>query len=301
MRNVQAVVTLFALRTAPSRLLVGGVTVVVLAAGAWVSFAPAAPNVRHLNDSFPVGNVRVAVERFEPVGGGRHPGVVLLHGIDGLWRMGDAYRGCAGRLADKGFVVVLPHYFDRTDTRPGDVPVLLRNFRRYIEDGEDRPEQWQKVQRPFEDWLEVVRAGVLYSRGLDSVADGRVGLVGVSLGGYLALSAASDGELHVGAVVDHFGGMPRDVRKTVRTMPPALLLHGDRDRTVPVREAYLVRDALLGHQLSCEIKVYEGVGHVYRDDHGGMTWTGTRALLDAEERTASFLNRHLRTQEAAGN
>lgn len=297
MRHVQAILTLFAFRSVVSRVLFGSVTAVAVAVGAWVKLAPASPDVRHLTDSFAVGTARVTVERFEPARGGRHPAVLLLHGVDGLWKLGDAYRASAGRLADKGFVVVMPHYFDRTGTRATDVPVLMAGFRRYLDDGKDSSENWQTMRQPFEAWLEVVRAAVVYAHGLDTVSDGRVGLVGISLGGYLALTAATEDQLPVGAVVDHFGGMPRPVRSAVRTMPPTLLLHGDQDRTVPIREAYLVRDALLGQKLVCELKVYEGIGHVFMDESGGISWNGTQALFDAEERTAVFLKRHLHAEE----
>jgi dienelactone hydrolase len=298
MRPAQAILSLFALRSVVSRVFVATVTAAAVAVGAWVNLAPASPDVRHLTETFPVGSIRVKVERFEPKSGGRHPAVVLLHGVDGLWQMGDIYRASATRLADKGFVVLLPHYFDRTGTQPTDVPLLLSDFRGYLEDTKDSSDKWQKVHVPFEAWLEVVRAGVTHARGLDSVSEGRVGLVGISLGGYLALTAGTDDRLGVGAVVDHFGGMPRCVRSTVRAMPPTLLVHGDRDTTVPIREAYLVRDALLGRKLACELKVYEGIGHVFMDEDGSISWNGARALFDAEERTATFLNRHLRSEES---
>lgn len=293
MRPVCAILTPFLFGAAARPWLlttVGGTTVVVALA---IGLSPASASVRHEQDVFHVGDARITVERFEPSIEGRYPAVVLLHGIDGLWRMGDAYRASASRLARQGFVVLLPHYYDRTGTRPEEVPALIDRFKRYLNEADNPSDNWQTVQEPFDAWLEVVHGGVGYAQRRDNVAGDRVGLVGVSLGGYLALTAGTDGALPVGAIVDHFGGMPRCVRTAMKTMPPTLLLHGDRDQTVPLREALAVRDALAALHLPYEFKVYEGIGHVFMDENGAITWAGAQALFDAETRTAAFLRAHL--------
>jgi carboxymethylenebutenolidase len=260
--------------------------------------APASSKYRHEQDAFLVTGARVAVERFEPEGDQKHPVVLLLHGIDGLWDRGDAYRLSAGRLAQKGFVVLLPHYFDRTGTLQADVPRLMSQFQGYLSAKDDRPEHWRPIQEPFEAWLEVVRGAIQYARSRGNVESDRIGLIGVSLGGYLALSAGSEEDLHIQAVVDYFGGLPRHIGTSMRTMPPTLLLHGDHDHVVPLREAQTVHDLLMGRKLPCEIKVYPGIGHVFADDQGRMSWRDTQAFLDAETRTANFLTKYLGPTDA---
>jgi dienelactone hydrolase len=63
-----------------------------------------------------------------------------------------------------------------------------------------------------------------------------VGLIGFSLGAYLALSVAAQ-DARVGAVVECLGGLPGLLAPGLRTMPPVLILHGGADPLVPVSEA----------------------------------------------------------------
>src|SRR5262249_26436401 len=97
---------------------------------------------------------------------------------------------------------------------------------------------------------------------------------------------------------EHFGGLPRHLRAGVHYLPPTLILHGDRDHTVPLREAYALRDLLDGRHVPHEVKVYEGVGHVFMDENGHIGWDGMQALFDPEGRTALFLGKPPRPPDA---
>ena len=113
----------------------------------------------------------------------------------------------------------------------------------------------------------------------------RIGLLGVSLGGYLSLSLAAR-DARVSTVVSLMGGMPADFISEARRMPPTLLLHGEDDSVVPVREAYAVEALLKQLGSKHELKVYPGQGHSFR----GM------AQADALMRTLRFLSRHLKEE-----
>jgi len=58
-----------------------------------------------------------------------------------------------------------------------------------------------------------------------------VGIYGYSLGGFLALAAASNNPL-VGAVTEHAGGIWGEDGKRVGKMPPVLMVHGLEDKRV---------------------------------------------------------------------
>jgi dienelactone hydrolase len=73
-------------------------------------------------------------------------------------------------------------------------------------------------------------------------------------------------------------------------MPPTLIIHGDRDEVVPVREATSLRDLLRKGEREHEFRLYRGVGHCFVSPKGGLDWA---AALDAKRRTFSFLSRHL--------
>ncbi len=203
----------------------------------------------------------IAVERFTPKEPGKYPVVVILHGSGGMTVGGFLFRGLARELAARGYLVVLPHYFDRTGTTIADPKAIL-----------DR----------FQDWLETVGDAMSYAAALPDADGGRIGLVGYSLGGYLATSEAVF-DARVKVVVEYFGGLPDLLADRASKLPPTLILHGDADVIVPVSEAHELEERLKAVEVPYEIKIYEGANHGF---------LGTTAQ-DANRRTAAFLGKHL--------
>ena len=80
--------------------------------------------------------------------------------------------------------------------------------------------------------MRAVGDAITFASQHASVDANRIGLLGFSLGSYLALSVASV-EPRVKVVVEFFGGMPEELHGFTR-MPPVLILHGEDDRVVPV-------------------------------------------------------------------
>ncbi|MBV8362414.1 MAG: dienelactone hydrolase family protein [Deltaproteobacteria bacterium] len=69
----------------------------------------------------------------------------------------------------------------------------------------------------------------------------RIGLLGFSLGGYLAADAAAH-DHRAAAVAVMYGGMPDAMVAQVKHMPPLIELHGEADRSVPLaKEEELVK------------------------------------------------------------
>jgi carboxymethylenebutenolidase len=245
--------------------------------------------------TFLSGGKKVRVERFEPKGSNRLP-AVLLPGLDGIPDRDGMYRCLARRLAARGYVVLLVHYFGRTETKKADLPNLLKRFRAYLEAPRKGGKRWRGLRGTFEAWLGTVVDAVAHARTLPRVDPDRVGLAGFSLGGFLATSAAMRPELRIACVVELFGGLPAELAADLKHMPPTLILHGDRDTVVPVRHAHALRDALAKRKLPCEPKVYPGVGHGFEKPGGGTCWW---AALDAEARACRFLKRHLAPRKEA--
>ena len=54
---------------------------------------------------------------------------------------------------------------------------------------------------------------------------GKLGLVGLSLGGTLVIDLGAKNPKSVRAVVDVFGGVPDIIANRIETMPPTLILH----------------------------------------------------------------------------
>src|SRR5205823_8192282 len=128
---------------------------------------------------------------------------------------GEIYRDLARQLARGGRLALLLHYLEGAG---GGVRRLAQSPAHFLT------------------WMQNVADAVGYATSQPCADRGRVGLVGFSLGAYLALSVAAQDE-RVAAVVDCFGGLPDVFAPGVQRMPPVLILHGDADGLVPVTEA----------------------------------------------------------------
>jgi dienelactone hydrolase len=189
----------------------------------------------------------------------RFPAIIALHGSGG----GHASMAePASLLSAQGYAVYVLHYFERTET--GHIDSL------------------QTVFRHFPAWMKTLWDAVTFVAAQPSVDPERIGLLGFSLGAYLALSAAAI-DSRVKIVVDYFGGFPKEMKLFMRRFCPVLILHGEQDATVPVAEAYHLQQMLEKKQIPYEMKIYPGAGHGF----SGEIWR------DSGLRTLAFLNQHL--------
>lgn len=172
----------------------------------------------------------------------------------------------AAMLAGQGFAVYVLHYFDRTGTTGvADKQTAIRHF-------------------PV--WGKTVWDAISHVVRIPQVDPERIGLLGFSLGAYLALSVASV-DTRVKAVVDFFGGFPKEMKFFMRRLCPTLILHGDADPTVPVEEAHHLQQMLEKRNVPYEMQIYPGIGHSF----GGEIWD------DARQRTLAFLQKYLTNNE----
>ncbi len=218
--------------------------------------------VRQSTQSYRSKDKQIRIERYSPAAKGRYPAVLLLHGGGAGFR-GDAsgLRATARDFARRGYVALLPHYFEQTDTLVSDVPTVNREFVR---------------------WMGAVSRAVDHARELPEVDVDRVGLIGWSLGGSLALEVAAE-DRHVAAVVGIVGGMiPEAVDKMTR-MPPTLLLAGENDTIFPGAEARGLDRRLRKKGVVVESTVYPGQGHGFTGE----------AAADANRRTNEFFDQYL--------
>ncbi len=189
---------------------------------------------------------------------GKAPAVLILHGSRGLGD-GSLFYPQARALADRGISAFVVHYFDGLSESSKAAPAL-----------HDRREK-------------VISEAISQISNRKDVDAERIGVFGLSLGGFHALSLGSRDE-RVQAVVNVFGAMPAEVeRKGVDRMPPTLVLHGDKDRVVPVRKAHELESLLKDVGAEYEVKIYQGQGHAFRGD----------AKEDSISRTTDFFERYL--------
>jgi carboxymethylenebutenolidase len=210
--------------------------------------------------NFESGGEQIRLDGYTPrANGQRFPAVIGLHGSGGGYPVVAAP---ARLLAAQGFAVYVLHYFDRTGTEwVSDRATILRHA-------------------PA--WMKTVWDSISFVSRQPHVDAERIGLLGFSLGAYLSLGIAAIDD-RVKAVVEFFGGFPREMKLFTRRFCPVLILHGDADRTVPVSEAHHVAEIADAKRVPYEMKIYPGVGHGFGPD----------IMPDAAQRTLLFLQRHL--------
>lgn len=210
--------------------------------------------------TFQSGGKPIRVDAYVPeTPNGPTPVVVALHGAGGNVSGMERY---ASALAAQGFAVYVLHYFDRTGTESADKPTILRNF-------------------PL--WMKTLWDAISFVETQPRVDRERIALLGFSLGAYLSL-ANSAIDHRVKAVVEFFGGMPKEMHLFMRRLCPVLILHGEADPTIPVEEAYQLQKLLEKKGIPHEIKIYPGAGHGFEDE---AIWR------DAGLRSLQFLQKYL--------
>ena len=203
------------------------------------------------------GGVSLKGHLYAPKAPGKYPAVIAVHG--GGWRLAnlDNYRHLGPWLAERGYVV-------------------LAVTHRLSEPG----------QKAFPEAVQDVRAAVQFAKGNAAelgIDRERIALMGFSLGAYLSL-ANSAIDPRVKAVVEFFGGMPKEMHLFMRRLCPVLIMHGEADQTIPVEEAFQLQKLLEKKGIPYEVKIYPGVGHGFEDE---TIWR------DAGLRSLQFLQKYL--------
>lgn len=204
---------------------------------------------------------RIRIDKYATTQSGKHPAVLVLHGAGGTLLDGPEMRRVARQLAEAGNTVYLVHYFNRTGTIVA------------LDAG---------MQKNFPAWLATVRDCIKFAQR-DSSNPSPVGIYGYSLGGFLALAAASDNPF-VGAVVEHAGGIWNGEAERIKHMPPVLVVHGEGDRRVPFEKYAQPLVAVLRERgVTPKVRFFPEEGHVFT----------AVAMLWVREAAVEFFRRHV--------
>jgi len=241
------------------------ITLIILAAPLTSTFSGSPETIEETKESYVIQEKSISVERFAPKAPGKHPAILILHGSTGpdVTGGGLMYRDLGRELAKQGYVAFMPHYFERTGTKTADLKTSTDNF---------------------VTWMETIYAATEFISKRDEIDAEKIGVVGFSLGGYLSLSEPLFDQ-RVKVVVDYFGGMPEQLVDCAHKLPPTLVLHGEADPIVSVKEAEKVEKLLKQHKIEHEVKIYKGQGHGILGSDGE----------DAQKRAIAFLDKHLKS------
>jgi carboxymethylenebutenolidase len=161
----------------------------------------------------------VALTRYAASQAGKRPAVVVLHGSRGFELRLLAYQRYADALTEAGIDVYLARYYGPADAEA--LQKLGTSEKREVYEDEH-----------YGMWVDRVSSTVTAILARPECS-GRLGLLGFSLGGFVAATTAARDE-RVAALAVLYGGMPQKVAPHVKRMPPMIELHGDADRNVPL-------------------------------------------------------------------
>jgi dienelactone hydrolase len=119
--------------------------------------------------SFTSNNMSIGAELFRPTETANGGVVIITHGSEGLlepWGKQILSYGVA--LADRGFIALVPTYFESTHTEPG-------------------PAALEAIGRHRDTWQQTLADAIAYATTIPGADAARVGLLGFSLGGHLCL------------------------------------------------------------------------------------------------------------------
>lgn len=218
------------------------------------------------------GESPVTLNSFVAGRAGKRPAVLVLHGSRGFDLRPQAYERYANALTADGIDAYFVRYYTPADEQT-------------FETMHTRERREAYETRRFDAWAARV-SSVLTSVLAGADSSGRIGLLGFSLGGYVAAAAAARDE-RVSALAVLYGGMPDKIAPQVKHLPPMIELHGEADRNVPLASGEaLVR---LGKSVgaAAEIVRYPGKAHGFDfADNDPMT-------ADAISRVVGFFQARL--------
>lgn len=204
-----------------------------------------------------------------PTYGGPHRSVVL---VSESWRLEPHIEEVARRFARAGFVALAPDLFhDRVATEPGEAQTLAGT-----------PDNVHALHQ--------IAATARYLKQMEQVQPKWSGVIGWSLGGGLAISAAGLSGDFAAAIA--FYGWPADPELIPRLQAPLLCLYAENDPGIPLEWVWDFDRQLASYHIPHETVVYPGVGHSFFNDtrHADFSEAAAR---DAWDRALAWLRRYL--------
>jgi carboxymethylenebutenolidase len=192
---------------------------------------------------------------------GRHPGVLFLVDAFGLRPQ---IERMAGRIAERGFVVLAPNVL----YREGRAPVMPMPD---LEDPEQRGPFMERVKPMIEALTPelIVRDAAAYLDKLEEGGSGPVAITGYCMGGRLGWRIAAAYPDRVTALAGfHTGGLVTDAEDSPHRSAGALkaevyLGHADNDPSMTPENIATIEEALDAAGVEYRSELYEGAAHGY--------------------------------------
>lgn len=209
----------------------------------------------------------VIVARYAANRSGRRASVILLHGSRGFELRLRAYERYADALTAAGIDACLLHFYTAADVQ------RMGSFA-----SKERREAYEGER--YAVWARRVSSTITAILARDD-SSGRLGMLGFSLGGFVAAAAAARDE-RVSALAVLYGGMPDSMAGQVKRMPPMIELHGEADQNVRLTTGAALVELARSVGAPAEQVKYPGKGH------GFDFADNDPAATDAVERVCRF-------------
>ena len=204
-----------------------------------------------------------------PRAGGVHPGLIVIQEFFGV---NDHIEDITQRLADEGFIALAVDLYDG----------------RIAADPQEARQMLQALDPKAT--LDKLNAGVAALKANPQVANGKVGVIGFCMGGFWALTLASDNR-DVRAAAPFYGRVPPD--ETLRKITaPVLGVYAGKDGHIPVSEANRLGEVLKAKGNAVEVKIYPDADHAFMNDTRKEVYKADDAK-DAWARAVGFLKNNL--------
>ncbi|WFU44100.1 dienelactone hydrolase family protein [Bradyrhizobium sp. CB82] len=204
---------------------------------------------------------------------GKRPAVILLHGSRGIELRRRAYERYADALLAKGIDAYLLRYMTETDMAMLHSKTSTKESR----------EAYDATR--FDGWSDTVSATVTSILGRPD-SSGRVGLLGFSLGGFIAANTAARDE-RIAALAVLYGGMPDAMAGKLKHLPPMIELHGEADQNVSIASGKKLIELAKSVGAEAEFVPYPGKPH-------GFDFSDTDPMTaDAIDRVSQFFQARL--------
>ena len=242
-----------------------GAAVLLLSAAAWGA-------QRGTTVAYKSGDETVSGYLSAPSGGGRHPGLIVVHE---WWGLNDWVRAKADHFAADGYVALaVDLYRGKTAGRDADLAhQLMRGL------PEDR------AARDLD-------AAFRYLAARPDVDPARIGAIGWCMGGGYALEAAIE-EPTLAACVVNYGRLVTDTRTIAKIRAPMLGNFGEEDQGIPPAMVQTFEKEARAAGKTVDFKIYPGAGHGFASNPDPKVYR-PEAARDADGRTDAFLAKELK-------
>jgi predicted esterase len=167
--------------------------------------------------------------------------IIFLHGSGGPDPLNLPYRFAAAQLARDGYCVAKLHFLDATSGAASD------------------------PERHYGTWVTALEQAIVTLHHIAGAEDLRVFAIGYSLGASIVLADSATHPAEFAGVVSISGSLPDANVSRASRLPPLLMIHGEKDSVIPVRNAQqLVRLCRLTGS-PCKLMILPAEGHAFTE------------------------------------